>query len=160
MKKQEQIKLKQLSTHIGHFIRYWGFRKVHGEIWAIVYLAKSPMSGIEIGTLLNVSKALTSPALKELESEGLIRQIKSENSKTKRYEAEEDVTKIIRGVLNRREKPMINKIQKCYQDLSHQSSDVEELSIERLQKMGMMIQLAQVGLETLFESEFMDLVKL
>ncbi len=153
MKNQELLKLKHLSTQIGHFIRYWGFRKIHGEIWAVVYLAESPMSGIEIGTLLNVSKALISPAIKELEEEGLISQIKSENSKTKRYKAEEDVTKIIRRVLSRREKPMINKIQKCYQELSHQAAENTVLNSDRLQKMGLMIQMAQTGLDAFFAAD-------
>jgi DNA-binding transcriptional regulator GbsR (MarR family) len=153
MKKQELLKLQELSTLIGHFIRYWGFRNIHGQVWSVVYLAKVPMSGIEIGKLLKVSKALMSPALKELEAEGLIRKTTSENSKTKRYVAEDDVVKIIHGVLNRREKPMIDKIQKSYHQLSQQVSVSESLNSERLQSMGLMIQLAQMGLGTLLETD-------
>ena len=73
MQKQELRNLQQLSTRIGHFIRYWGFRKIHGEIWSIVYLAKVPLSGIEISRILKVSKALVSPALKELEARGVVK---------------------------------------------------------------------------------------
>jgi DNA-binding transcriptional regulator GbsR (MarR family) len=98
MKKQELINLQRLSAAIGLFIRYWGFRKIHGEIWSVVYLSPKALSGVEIGKTLKVSKALVSRALKELEAEGLIFQTESENSKTKRYAAEEDVAKIIQGV--------------------------------------------------------------
>lgn len=149
MKKQEHLQLKKLSVSIGEFIRYWGFRKIHGEIWAVVYLSAKPMSGIEICKILKVSKALVSPALKELYIEGLIIQTKSENSKTKRYVAEIDVTKIVHGVLKRREIPMIEKIQKNYNELSSQSENNETVNEERLQKMGSMIQMAQMGLMTL-----------
>lgn len=153
MEKQEILKLQQLSQGVGQFIRYWGFRKIHGQIWSVVYLHKRPMSGIEIGKLLKVSKALMSPALKELEAEGLIRQIESENSKTKRYEAEQDVIKIIHGVLRRREKPMIDQIQKSYLRLSEQCSSSESINSDRLQSMGLMIQMAQWGIHNLLDSD-------
>lgn len=152
MKKKDLLKLQKLSASIGHFIRYWGFRKIHGEIWAVVYLSLKPLSGIEIGKTLKVSKALVSPALKELEAEGLIIQTESENSKTKRYIAEDNVEKIIRGVLKRREVPMINKIHKQHHELLLQSEVKEILNLERLQKMGMLIQMAQIGLGTFVES--------
>jgi DNA-binding transcriptional regulator GbsR (MarR family) len=154
MEKQELKNLRHLSTLVGHFIRYWGFRKIHGEIWSVVYLAKTPLSGVEIGEILKVSKALISPALQELETEGLIKQTDSENSKTKRYEAEENVTKIIHGVLSRRERPMIENIQQSYMKLSEQCGDGESLNLDRLEKMGAMIQIAQMGLGALFESEW------
>lgn len=151
MEKQELLRLQKLSAGIGQFIRYWGFRKIHGEIWAVVYLSTKPVSGIEIGKMLDVSKALVSPALKELEAEGLILQTRSENSKTKRYIAEDDVAKIIQGVLKRRERPMIEKIQQQHTELSLHSTSNESVNLQRLQKMGMMIQIAQLGLGTLLE---------
>jgi DNA-binding transcriptional regulator GbsR (MarR family) len=155
MEKQELLRLQKLAVGIGQFIRYWGFRKIHGEIWAVVYLSPAPMSGVEIGKILKVSKALVSPALKELEFEGLILQTKSENSKTKRYIAEEDVAKIIQGVLKRREIPMIEKIWQHHSDLSLQIKNKESVNLDRLQKMGLMIQMAQMGLATLLDSDQM-----
>jgi DNA-binding transcriptional regulator GbsR (MarR family) len=155
MEKQELLRLQKLAVGIGQFIRYWGFRKIHGEIWALIYLSPAPLSGIEIGKILKVSKALISPALKELAAEGLILQTKSENSKTKRYIAEEDVAKIIQGVLKRREMPMIEKIQQQYNDLLGVSPNKEFVKRERLEKMGTMIQTAQMGLSTMLNLEQM-----
>ena len=151
MKKQELLKLQHLSTLVGHFIRYWGFRKIHGEIWTLVYLHEHALSGIELGTLLQVSKALISPALRELEAEGLIKQIPSENSKTKRYAAEIDVAKIVRGVLNRREKPMVAMLSHCHSQLSEEASQDDALNLDRLASMGRMIQMAQFGLDALLQ---------
>lgn len=149
MKKQDLLKIRKLSKNIGHFIRYWGFRQIHGEIWALVYLSEKPLSGIEIGEILMVSKALISPALKELEAEGLIKRAPSENSKTKRYQAEEDVVPIIHGVLKRREQPMMNQIFESYEDLKNSPPEEGALKPERLEKMGKMIQMGQMGLFTL-----------
>ncbi len=154
MNKQELKELRALSELVGGFIRYWGFRQIHGEIWCVIYLMKRPLSGIEIGKILDVSKALMSPALKELEAEGLIRQTQSENSKTKRYEAEEDVTKVIHGVLKRRERPMIQKIQESHLRLEDQAVNSESIRRERLESLGAMIQMAQLGLGTILDTEW------
>lgn len=155
MTKQELLRLQKLSAGIGQFMRYWGFRNIHGEIWSVVFLSAKSLSGIEIAQILNVSKALISPALKELEAEGLIAQTKSENSKTKRYLAVDNVADIIHGVLRRRELPMIEKIQKLHKELSDQIVSPDTLNIERLQKMEMMIQMAHLGLGTLLHTEQM-----
>lgn len=151
MKKQQILKIKQLSVSVGHFIRYWGFRKIHGEIWTLVYLSQEPLSGVEITNFLGVSKALVSPALKELEQEGLIRPAQSENSKTKRYEAEEDIVDVIQGVLRRREKRMVEQIRKNYEDFVVASTGSEHFNSSRLEKVGELIQIAELGLGTLVE---------
>jgi DNA-binding transcriptional regulator GbsR (MarR family) len=153
MKKQEVIRLQSLSKSVGKFIRYWGFRNIHGEIWAIVYLSKNPLSGIEIGNLLGVSKALVSPALKELIDEGLIKLTESENSKTKRYVAEEDIAKIIHGVLQRREVPMIEEISQNHAGLTEVAVSEENIDRLRLQQMGMMIQMAHLALGSLLATD-------
>lgn len=153
MTKQETAKIQQLADLVGDFIRYWGFRKIHGEIWTVVYLSSHSMSGAEIVELLKVSKALVSPALKELEAEGLIFQTESENSKTKRYSAPENVNKIIQNVLRRREKPMMKKIVTSYEELVDHVSDKTEIDQSRLQRLGKMINTAQMGLLLLAETD-------
>ena len=146
---EELRKAQPLAQSVGEFIRYWGFRNIHGEIWAMVYLSESPLSGKDLTDILDVSKALVSPALHELVEEGLITATESENSKTKRYEAVEDVMTIIKDVLNRRERPMMDRITQSHAELK--SGSKKELNPERLLKMGKMIQSAEMAL--LFLSE-------
>lgn len=138
-----------MATQVGHFIRYWGFRKIHGEIWTLVYLSKTPLSGVEIIDLLGVSKALVSPALKELHAEGLIMEVESENAKVKRYAAVEDVGSVIKRILQTRERQMMDEIQSAFDGLN-----AEALDSRRLQAMGEMIQAAHFGLSAILESEF------
>lgn len=154
MEKQEKSDLAALSHTadlIGDFIRYWGFRKIHGEIWTIVYLSKSPLSGAQLVDILGVSKALVSPALKELEEEGLIFQTESENSKTKRYLAVEDVFKVIKNVLDRREKPLIERIIQAQEQLGLEilkgdSACFKMVNSERFQNLTKMTGVAQMSL--------------
>ena len=150
MKTQELQKLYLLSVVVGDFIRYWGFRKIHGQIWTILYLTGKPLSGVEITSALKVSKALVSPALQELQKDGLIVEVISENSKTKRYQAVENVTEIIQKVLRRRELPMMEKISARFKDVSEDSSS---LDASRVDKLSSLIQTAHFSLLALVESD-------
>ncbi len=159
--------LSKLADLIGDFIRYWGFRKIHGEIWTVVYLSKSPVSATELIKILKVSKALMSPALRELEDEGLIFQTDSENSKTKRYAAVDDVYKVIKSVLDRREKPLIEKIVAAQgrlgDELSHpDSASAQTLNKLRYQNLKRMTEVAQMSLAMIATIEMgyeLDLVE-
>ncbi len=153
-------KMRLLASQVGDFIRYWGFRRIHGEIWTLVYLSETPLSGKEIIDRLKVSKALVSPALKELEMEELIVRAPSENTKVKRYAANEDVMKVIKGVLKRREKPMLDKVHNSYESLSTNTlSGQNGLHSERFTKLGEMINTAQLGLQLLLDFENIELGK-
>lgn len=161
MKKQQQHDLTALSDMadlVGDFIRYWGFRKIHGELWTVIYLSKQPLSGSELVEILQVSKALVSPALKELEAEGLIFQTDSENSKTKRYSAAEDVFKVIKNVLDRREKPMIQQILNAQTQLDDELSDTASachqlINEDRYTHLKNMTEMAQMGLMMIADLE-------
>jgi DNA-binding transcriptional regulator GbsR (MarR family) len=149
MKKQELESLRGVSQGVGNFIRYWGFRRIHGEAWAMLYLAKKPLSGAELVELLGVSKALVSPALKELGREGLIFEVESENAKVKRYAAAEDVGEVIRQVIKRREAKMIKETQKAFLKVRQQSSeDLKDfLNPDRANALGRMLEAAQLGID-------------
>lgn len=161
MRKPEKSKLKPLSSIadlVGDFIRYWGFRKIHGEIWTIVYLSQNPVSGADLVEILDVSKALVSPALKELEDEGLIFLTESENSKTKRYRAVDDVFQVIRSVLNRREKPLLERIIDAQERLGIEISNpgsacAKTINPERYQNLKRMTEVAQMSLSMIADVE-------
>lgn len=147
--------IRDVAQGVGSFIRYWGFRRIHGEIWALLYLSKRPLSGVELLELLEVSKALVSPALKELESEGLITEVPSENAKVKRYAAVEDVGQVIRGVIRRREAKMIDETQQAFHRLKQERSEVMKdfLNPERADSMERMLDTAQLGIDFILGTE-------
>ncbi len=136
--------LISLANGVGDFIRYWGFRRIHGQIWVMVYLSQVPVSGTELVKALKVSKSLISPALKELEDHRLIVQVESENSKTKRYVACPDVYEVIREILINREMQILSDIQSHHKYVTNVSaaSEIVDLDKERLKEMGDMIKSA------------------
>ena len=135
MKNQESIKLRRLARAVGDFIRYWGFRRIHGQIWTVLYLAKQPMSGTELTKLLKVSKALVSPALGDLEGYKLIIRVPGDK-KTKNYIANPDVFNVIKEVLKTREQELLMKASKTFQDLQkEQNADLDRARLESLHEM-------------------------
>lgn len=152
MNKQQLIKLRRLASLVGDFIRYWGFRRIHGQIWTVIYLSRQELSGAELGEILKVSKALISPALKELVKEGLIFQVDSQDAKTKRYGAVEDIENVIRRVLDRREKPMVTQIELAFADLQ-KTSNSKDFNPNHIQVMQSMVSYARMGLELIVNSE-------
>lgn len=139
MKKQTEKNLKALSETVGDFIRYWGFRRIHGEIWTQVYLSTVPLSGAELTERLGVSKALISPALRELEEHELIF-VKNEDGKTKRYFANPDVFQVVRNILIKREAKLIETALKNFKKI--EVAERAELDTERLNNLGKMINVA------------------
>ena len=139
MKKQTEKHLAALSGAVGDFIRYWGFRRIHGEIWTQIYLNVSPLSGVELTERLGVSKALVSPALKELEAHKLI-VVKNEDGKTKRYSANPDVFQVIRDILVKREMKLIEKA--LLQFGKVEATEDPALDSQRLKNLGQMISVA------------------
>ncbi len=103
--------IKKLAQAVGDFIRYWGFRKIHGQLWTQIYLSQEPLSGSELVKNLSVSKALVSPALKELLDYDLISAI-STDGRTKKYKANEQVFEVIQNILKNREQRLVENAHK------------------------------------------------
>ncbi len=159
MKKQtsELQLLGHLSESVGDFISYWGFRHIHGQVWCQIYLSTEALSGADLTKRLGVSKALISPALAELENYGLIKAM-PKNLKTKNYQAELNVTKIIKSILKNRELKIVSKSGKCLDILKAQinknkSNTISSVRLENLEKM---ISSAQFFLTLATQTELLD----
>ena len=150
--------LRTLSLSIGNFIRYWGFRRVHGAIWTQLYLSKSPLSCTDLARRLKVSKSLVSPALEELCRYRLIREAPAPNEKTKVYFAVENINEVIQHVLKSRETKMLKQITKDYSKFS-EGADVQSVfNSGRIKTLGEMILSANFMLEIFTAQE--DILKI
>jgi DNA-binding transcriptional regulator GbsR (MarR family) len=155
--KSGQKKIRELSHSVGDFIRYWGFRRIHGALWTQLYLSKKPLTGAELVMRLKVSKALVSPALAEMEEWQLIVPVQSDNAKAKYFRAEQDVFKIIRLVLATREQVMIDQVEKNCLEVK-KDLDQAEIDPERLEDIQQMIQSAQLALQLLMHADSFETV--
>jgi len=85
----------------GDFIEYWGFKSIHGRIWAYLAISHRPLSQKQLAEALGMSKGSISIAMNELIGYGLVKP--SADFRHAPYEAIMDVWPIISGVLRERE---------------------------------------------------------
>jgi DNA-binding transcriptional regulator GbsR (MarR family) len=137
----DAVQLGRLAEQIGKFIEYWGFKKIHGQIWTHIYLSPTPLSALELISRLQVSKALISIAMKDLIDYRLIFQTKeSLTHKNKFFVANHDVFEAIKQVLETRELHLMNQIQSEHRllhniQMQNRGELVDEKKLKALGKM-------------------------
>jgi DNA-binding transcriptional regulator GbsR (MarR family) len=101
--------LNETLDSVGEFIEYWGFKHIHGRIWALIYLSEEPISTPYIVKTLGVSKGLVSIAINELLEHELISEAGKVKNGALTYTSREDAAKTVRRVLRNRELVMVSK---------------------------------------------------
>jgi DNA-binding transcriptional regulator GbsR (MarR family) len=115
--KQLPKDLIALEKTIGQFMEYWGFKSIHGRIWAHLYTSKAPLDSIELMERLGVSKGLMSLAMRELVEYDVIKVDHVGRHGSAFYVSNPDIIKVITGVLRIRETKMIAQAQKACEAL-------------------------------------------
>ncbi|MBX9767093.1 MAG: hypothetical protein K2X47_07475, partial [Bdellovibrionales bacterium] len=145
-------RLRRLSLSVGDFIRYWGFRRIHGAIWTQLYLSSVPLSCADLTDRLGLSKALISPALGELCKYGLISDAPAPNEKTKVYLATENITDVVQRVLKNREAKMLKRIVSDFSSFELTDASSADLNPTRIKALGEMIASAYLILESILDN--------
>lgn len=131
-KPPQNSKLTTLSSLVGEFIKYWGFKEVHGRIWVHLYLSKKPLSAKDLMQRLKISKPLVSISIQELLNYQVIQKVGTEFYGTTVYQANPDLFGIIRNVLRSREKVLLAKTRTASLTLSELSQEEQEsLGLDR-----------------------------
>ena len=150
--KSATVQLDRLAEQIGNFIQYWGFKKIHGQIWAHIYLSTEPLSALQLIERLKVSKALISLAMKDLAHYQLIIQTaESSDRKNKFFVANPKVFEVIRSVLETRELHMLSRVASEHRLLKEmtQKGDQNAVDSKKLKQLGQMIDGAETALVNL-----------
>lgn len=153
-------RIVEVCDHIGVFIEYWGFRAIHGRVWALLALTDRPLAQIDIASLLGVSRALVHSAVTELEAWGLVR--RTGDNRRAPIEAETDVWPIILSVLRQREWVMLEEVRLSLDaaivaaQLHERSSGQAPFSVERLRELAQLTELAQSFLKALLSLPFAE----
>ena len=109
--------IDHLCLKIGKFIEYWGFKEIEGRIWCHLLLAQRPLCPSDLINRTGVSKGLISIALSRMIEYNVIRLEHKEGRRTQFYQINENVTQVIKGVLNSREKNMLLQIEQAVHSL-------------------------------------------
>src|SRR5467141_1691669 len=103
-REQERELLHEAADAVGALMEFWGFKRVMGRIWALLYLRGDELSASELCDQLSISSGAASMALAELEHWAVVRRIRRAGDRREYFEAETDVWKMISRVLREREK--------------------------------------------------------
>lgn len=152
--------LEDLSLQVGEFMEYWGFKKVHGQIWCHLYLSENPLDASDLMNRLKISKALVSISLKELLKYEVIEEIGKGDRGTRCYRAKDDIMSPILETLRRREQRMISRAMGSHGLLSRlDKNELKLMGVEqkRLENLGHLIKLADMSLESIIKKKWLGL---
>lgn len=164
-REQEKIapELEDFAEQIGNFMEYWGFKKVHGQIWVHLYLSSRNLDAGDLMSRLAISKALVSISLKELVEFGVIEEAGKSPRGTRTYRATEDITKPIIDTIRRRERRLVSRILSAYSLLARlEDDDCRMMGIEKskLEYLGHLIKLADAGLDHVVKRKWLAIGEL
>lgn len=135
--------LDYLAELVGEFIEYWGFKRVHGRVWAHLYLSGRPMDAAELMDRLEVSKALMSMTLSTLLEFNVIQPAEGKGRHGARlYQANPNPTEAIVNVLRSREKRLLAKISSAHRlakELPASKANGKEIDSKRLASFGSLL---------------------
>jgi len=107
----------ELAKSVGEFMQYWGFSKIDGQIWCLIFLTQTPLSGQELAKALGLSKASVSLAIQELLFYEVIEATSRGNRNTIYYRSNPDIEQVIVNVLKNRELKLIEKAAEALQNV-------------------------------------------
>lgn len=150
--------VEDVAENVGSFIEYWGFKKVHGKIWALIFLAEKPVDANYLIKNLNISKALVSMSIKDLLDYKVILPCKEKMS-TLHYVANPNIVDVIADVLMQREAKMLLKVRSSCELLQRapKSKIENHVSQERLDDLQKMTKLADSVLTSALAFKSIDL---
>ena len=136
--------LDDLSRQVGEFIRCWGFKSIHGRIWALLYLSSEPLDATRLTQHLKASKTLISFSIKELLEYDVIREVGQGPRGTILLSANPEIEEVIKNVLRTREKVMLSKIAASSKKFAAKAKSEKTVSIDpdKLNSLGEMVQSA------------------
>jgi DNA-binding transcriptional regulator GbsR (MarR family) len=146
------LRVRSACEAVGEFIEYWGFKAIHGRIWAILALHAEPMSQVDIADFLGVSRSLVSGAMSELTDHGLVEAVGTHRNAP--YRAVFDIWPSIAGVLRSREWMLIEGARVALEGAIEEyeltpAAERRGFSVERMQFLLRLTEMAQAFLRLL-----------
>ena len=131
------LQFDRLANLIGDFLHYWGFKKIHGQVWLHIFLSDRPVDASTLVKRLKVSKSLISMAINELMEHQVIELCAKGHKRTVYFRSNPQIMSVIVRVLKNREQVMLDNIKDTLKPLLEEN--LEFVSKERLEELEEMI---------------------
>ncbi len=122
MPAKEMELLHEVADAVGALMEFWGFKRVMGRVWTLLYLRGEPLSAAELCDQLEISSGAASMALSELEHWAVVRRSRKAGDRREYFEAETDIWKMISRVLRERELLQIERALEVFDRVRQQLS--------------------------------------
>ncbi len=119
---------ENLIQGLGRVSSFWGFSKVVGQLYGLLYLSPQPISLDAMADQLSVSKGNISINIRLLERLGMVRKVWQKGERKDYYEAETDFWKVVKGILREREKREFDQALGAVSDSLHTVKEVKAKS--------------------------------
>lgn len=137
-----------LMEAMGRITSFWGFSKIMGQLYGLLYLSPKPLTLDEMSESLAISKGNISINIRALERWSMVKAVWVKGDRKDYYEAETDFWKIVKGVLREREKKEFDLALDSVTKLLQKSVETQKtaktaeaaFAIERLKKLEDFIQ--------------------
>src|SRR4051812_8297201 len=105
----EEELLHEVADAVGALMEFWGFKRVMGRVWTLLYLEGEALAAPDICERLEISAGAASMTLGELEHWGVVVRTRRPGDRREYFEAETDVWKMVSRVLRERELQQIER---------------------------------------------------
>lgn len=97
---------------VGNVIDFWQFKRNQGRVWALLYLRGRALTAQELQDALGLSKGAVSILVRELEQWNVVRRVRTPADPMWRYEAETELMKMVRKVIEERETMLVTRVRR------------------------------------------------
>jgi len=144
---------------VGNTIEFWGFKRNHGRLWAILYLRDTALNATELQDVLDLSKGAVSMLTRELEQWRVIQRVRSPHDASWSFEARTNLMEMITRVLQQRESDLVTRVLDDLHEAETLASEDPSTPADVLQRIRRMRTLAEIvasALSTLIKTATLD----
>jgi DNA-binding transcriptional regulator GbsR (MarR family) len=95
----------EMVGNLSRIAEFWGYPRAMGGLYAALYLSPEPVSLDDLVPIVGVTKGAVSTNIRALEQLGMVHRRLRTGDRKDYYEADTDFWKIVKTVLERRQKP-------------------------------------------------------
>ncbi len=147
---------------VGEVIEFWGFKRNHGRVWALLYVRQVPMTAAEIQEALELSKGAVSMISRDLEQWDIVRRVRLPGEGIWNFVAEVDFLPMIRRVMREREGALVKRVAQELEDaerMARADEGVAEGTLERLARMRSLARMIEHAMELFLKTSLLDIKK-
>ena len=148
-----------VTDAVGDVIEFWGFKRNHGRLWALLYMRGEAMTARQLREALDLSKGAVSMITRDLEEWSVVRRLEPTGSGARRFQAEHNFMAMITRVLERREGRLVARVTTDLEDayrLASLDDDTDEETLARIRRMQKLAGLMKRALEMFTDTARLD----